>query len=204
MATRSSISIWNVLALLTVLGGGTLTLLLDQMSIRSWAYSGIRRPIGNEQIVDLPAGELLVYYESPDYVPGQPVYFSIRSADGNRIPYGTPTSDNNFALLMSGWSGRAMWQIDLPEPTRCEVIVLNDMPEFEDEDRSKHQVVFAKQPATLAEATRNRRIIQYLGAGLTIGLAIALYIVHGVTLSRREQTPQQPFGQPVGNTTFRR
>ena len=69
MAGQRPITKWSVLALIVIVIGGATTLLLGQLWLEQWARTGQRAAIGLDQTVDLPAGRILVYYESTIAVP---------------------------------------------------------------------------------------------------------------------------------------
>ncbi len=182
MSGKNPITKWSVLALLTIVVGGGLTLLAGQAWILVWAGSGLRFTVGNSHNVDLPAGPVIVYYESSAGVPSANVDFVIYDDPQNPIYRKTVTESNSFKTLIGGRSGRSLWELDVPEAGQFEFKSSNDNISAEGEDRSGDRIVFLKQPATLAEAEKIRKVILITGGSITILFVIIFYIMHGIAL----------------------
>jgi len=182
MSRSTSITTWNVLALMVVLIGGGATLLMAHQTVRDWAYSGIRIPVGDWYDVDLPAGDVLVYYESAVSLPTANVELTLRDRRGQYIGSHHPDNANEFKLISADWAGRSLWELSIPESDTYTAQAVNYNISREDEDRSGDSIVFAKQPTALSDAMRRRNTTLAVGAAVTIVLAAALYVVHGFSL----------------------
>jgi hypothetical protein len=198
-----AITKWNLLALLAVVAGGAVTLGLDQLWIRHWSMSGERFPIGHGLTIDLPARpNLLIYYESAGAVPTANVVLVMTDPYGRRVRPRRATDDtDNFKVLLGGWSGRALWELDIVEPGVHTFSTFNNNYESDAEVPPGDRIVFLKTPSTLAEVGRIRKLIQITGASVTMLVAIALYVLHALTLAeasaRAARGPRGPSSSPA-------
>ena len=64
-----SLTIWSILALVCLLGGGGATFFISQQILPSWAATGEGGGVLRAFTVNLPKGEHYIYYESMDSVP---------------------------------------------------------------------------------------------------------------------------------------
>jgi hypothetical protein len=183
IASGSSITKWNLLALVAVMAGSAVTWWGGQAWLHRWAGSGLKVPVSTSAEVDLSAGEQLIYYESPVSVPTHNILLTMRHPDGERLITHPPLDDNNFEI--NGWHGRALFEVDLVDDGRYSVDSFNANVASDDEVPADDRIVFAKQPNTRAEAIRVRRLIHLIGAVATVGVAIVLYLIHGLALHHR-------------------
>ncbi len=187
----SSITKWNLLALVAVVTGSAATWWGGQAWLHRWAGSGLKVPVSAWAEVDLAAGEQLIYYESAVSVPTHNILLTIRHSNGEHLITYPPLDDNNFE--MNGWHGRALFVANLMEAGRYSVHAFNANVASDDDVPAGDRIVFAKQPNTKVEAIRVRRLIHLIGAVVTVGLAIILYLIHGLALhDRRRVCPGQP------------
>ena len=203
MARQSSITKWSVLALVVIVIGGATTLLLGQLWLEHWARTGQRAAIGLDQTVDLPAGEVLVYYESAFAVP-EIGTASLSAFDPyrRRVRPIIPAEDHTFQMMFSDRCGRALWELDVLEPGTHTVRCFNVNFASDTDVPSGDCIVFGKQPGTVAQALIVRKTILIIGAGITLLLAAILYIIHGAALRRRSARAADPSfpapGAPAG------
>jgi hypothetical protein len=176
---------WNRLALVVALGGAALTILGDQLHLRRWAQSGIRMPVGEATTIDLPEGDLVAYYESSVAVPNGNVLLAVRGADGAIVPPRLPYEESNFRVLMTGWSGRALWRLDGVRAGPYTVIANNPNFLSNEEVPPDDRIVFAKEPATFTAFDRRRKAVQLTGAGITVVATVLLYCLHVLALRSR-------------------
>lgn len=131
----------------------------------------------------MPEGKTLVYYESPSgAVPTINVDFNIRDRDGQYVQWHPPMNDHNFALPFGGPAGRAMWVMDLMEPMTFSFAAMNNNPLEEGESREGDEIVFGKNPPTLAEVEKVQKMIRITGGTITLVLAMVLYTLHWFSL----------------------
>jgi hypothetical protein len=177
---------WNVLALIVVVLGAVCTTAAGQLWVHYWAKSGVRVPLGQWHTIDLPAGDMYVYYEVDGPLPDETVFLHVQDSSGrpaNAFP--NANEDNDYYLAFSGWSGRPLWHLQGLESGPHNVVAWASRHLVDSPTSSAERVVFAKQPNTIAEVDATRKRIQTTGAALTIAVAILLYILHGVSLHRR-------------------
>ena len=187
IAQISSISKWNVLALLVAFVGAGATLAADQIWLMNWARSGVSFPIGQRTPVQLPAGPTRVYYESPLAVPVDNATLRIFDGDGERLPTRGLDGQDNYHLLFTGWSGRALWEVNVPAAGTYSM-VCNNYNFMNDEDIPiEDRVVFLKQPDSFQEVKTVRTIVQVTGATITMTAVIILYLLHSLTLQKRKK-----------------
>lgn len=182
---HGSVTFWNLLALLVLLVGGVATLGAGQLWLRHWAQSGIHVPVGGTHNVPLPHGTTVVFYESAVSVPERDPSLKIRDAYGIWVNVRRITDSNNYRLMLSGWSGRAIGEVTLDEAgtyaitcTPLDFLNMNEVPEGD-------RVTLLKEPGTLAEANAIYKTILIIGASITVPLTAALYILHFVALQRK-------------------
>jgi hypothetical protein len=183
-----TITRWNILALLVLVVGGCATYFGGQLWVHYWARSGTRVPLGVTCEVDLPGGDMLVYYETAGRIPDENVLLYVENADGKRVTvWPNANEDNDYRLALSGWTGRSLWQLNgvVAGTHRVEAFAsrhLSDKPTSDAE-----RVVFGKQPNTIAEVDRLRKRFQIICGGTALSMAIGLYVLHGVSLHRRKK-----------------
>ena len=187
IAQISSISKWNVLALLVAFVGTGATLAADQIWLMNWSRSGVFFPIGQRTPVQLPAGPTRVYYESPVAVPVGDATLRIFDSEGERLPTRGLDGQDNYRLMFTGWSGRALWEVNVPAAGTYSM-VCNNYNFMNDEDIPiGDRVVFLKQPNSFKEVKTVRTIVQVTGATITMTAVIVLYLLHSVTLQKRKK-----------------
>jgi len=187
IAQVSSISKWNVLALLAAFVGTGATLAADQIWLMNWSRSGVSFPIGQRTPVQLPAGPTRVYYESPVAVPVGDATLRIFDSEGERLPTRGLDGQDNYRLMFTGWSGRALWEVNVPAAGTYSM-VCNNYNFMNDEDIPiGDRVVFLKQPNSFKEVKTVRTIVQVTGATITMTAVIVLYLLHSVTLQKRKK-----------------
>jgi hypothetical protein len=174
-----------VLALLAVIIGGAATIALDQLWLSAWASSGKAFPVGRRALVELPAGESLVYYESPVAAPRQDVTLRLFDENDDYVPLRSPGKDISYSLLFTGWTGRALWKVNVPKAGPYGVLCLNHNYEFDSDIPADDRVVFLKNPNSLDEVKFVRTVIQITGATIVGVLVIVFYLLHGVALAKR-------------------
>ncbi len=179
----SSITKWNLLALVAVATGSAATWCGGQAWLNRWAGSGLKVPVSAWAEVELTAGEQLIYYESPVSVPTHNIHLTVRHPNGENLMTDPPIDDNNFEI--NGWHGRALFEANLIEAGRYTVHAFNANVASDDDVPADDRIVFAKRPNTKVEAIRVRRLIHLIGAVTTIGAGIILYLVHGLALHHR-------------------
>lgn len=111
----------------------------------------------------------------------------IHDPDGGRIPVSTPTENNNFQI--KGLNGRALFGLSVDEPGLYRLHCFNANVRSDKEVPADDCIVFLKTPSTRAQALRVRQRIHLVGVAVTVGLAMGLYILHGVALHRRRSRP---------------
>jgi hypothetical protein len=177
---------WSVLALVCVVVGASGTIIIDQVWLNAWVNSGKHFPVGQWSAVELPPGSTLVYYESPESVPLSDATLFLTDPEGDRVRTAQITEDINYRVLLSGWSGRALWRLNISKPGvyrfRCSNHNFEDDSQIPAEDR----LTFLKSPATLSEVTAVRKFIQITGATITMTVVVMLYLMHGLALKRRD------------------
>ena len=97
----------------------------------------------------------------------------------------TPTENNNFQI--KGLNGRALFGLSVDEPGLYRLHCFNANVRSDEEVPADDRIVFLKTPSTRAQRVRRR--IHLVGVAVTVGLAIGLYILHGVALHRRRSRP---------------
>ncbi len=180
-----------MLALLVALGGAAITLGLDQLWLNNWFRSGQTFAIGQRATVQLPAGSTLVYYESPVAAPVGDVMLRIFDADNERLRVEnldeSQTGDLSYRLLLTGWSGRALWRVNIPAAGAYGMICNNHNFMSDADIPAADRVVFLKQPDSFKEVKTVRTIIQVTGATITMTAVILFYLLHSLTLQKRRR-----------------
>lgn len=184
IAQRRPITKWNVLALVSGLAGAAVTLTLAQLWLNAWMHSGKAFPIGQHAVIDLPEGRSLVYYESPVSVPVGDVTLRLLDSDGERVPMAKPDKDISYSLMLTGWSGRALWRLTVPQAGRYSFTCSNHNFAYDEEIPADDRVVFLRRPDSLAEVQLVQIFIEVTGATITIMLVMFFYIMHGLALRR--------------------
>lgn len=192
ISQRDSITKWNILALVAVVCGLVITMTLDQLWILQWGESGLRFPVGERQTITLPKGRTLVYYESPHSVPSGPVTFTLFNPDGRRIRVPMIPNDINYKILLTGVSGRAFWELSIMRPGDYSFEISNDSVLSDVDVPPEDKIVFLKSPDTLAEAQAFQKIIRITGASISIVVLTIFYLLHIVTLKKREAARSAP------------
>jgi hypothetical protein len=185
IAQSDHITKWNMLALVAAALGAALTLGLDQLWLHNWARSGVSLPIGQRTPVNLPSGPTIVYYESPVAVPVADATLRVFDADDERIRVNALDGSLNYRLLLSGWSGRALWEVDAPAAGGYTLVCHNHNFLSDSEIPAEDRVVVLKQPNSFKDVALVRTIIQVTGATLTMTSVIILYLLHSLALKKR-------------------
>lgn len=187
IARGRSITIYSLLALVVVIAGAALTLYSAHLSIQRWATSGKKFPLGEWWQVDLKAGKSLVYYESPLEIPVN--FITLNVLDANSRAMGVFLTGGTNDFLVDGTNGAAVFEIEIDAPGSFQIICndaaassIHSVPEAD-------RIVFEKSPNSKVEALGRRRTIQMVGAGITLGLALLLYIIHGIAVGRSNRPP---------------
>lgn len=169
---------WNIAALLIMVIGVAMSWFAGQYSLQRWAQSGEKMPVGEWSAVDLPEGDLIVYYESRIAVPGNSSMLSVRGPDGGLLP---PRRVNRGAQRASGeiagLSIEDLFIIDIRQPGQHQLFLLNssyDPDQLPADDR----ITVLKVPRTLAAALERRQTVMLIGGSVTGTLAIICYILH--------------------------
>lgn len=178
--------------MVSVICGLVITMTLDQLWILQWGESGIRFPVGERQTITLPQGHSMVYYESPHSVPSGPVSFSLFHPDGRRVRVPMITKDINYKIFLTGISGRAFWELSIRRPGEYSFEISNDSVLSDDDVPPEDKIVFMKSPDTLGEAQAFQKIIRITGASISIVVLTIFYLLHIVTLKKREAARPTP------------
>lgn len=176
--------------IVVVFGGGT-TLILDQLWIIQWSMSGQHFHVGERQTVVLPVGKSLVYYESPHSVPSSLATLQLYDLEGNRSRVPLLREDINFKIRFTGLSGRALWEIDIPEDGEYRFIVSNENVLNDEDLPPEDQIVFLKTPNSLLTAKLIQNVIRFTGLGITTVLFIIFYLLHYLTINKRKSQEQE-------------
>ena len=192
IARRDNITKWNVLALVIVISGGVITLGLAQLWVVHWSRTGVRLPLNARHTISLPAGESLVYYESPHSVPSGRATLQLYDPAGERSRVPIVTEDLSFRVHFTGLSGRALWALDIPEPGDYVVIATNENVLSDNDLPPEDHVVFLKSPNSLHETRAVQKGIMITGGSITLVLTIICYLLHLSVVSRRALTGAPP------------
>jgi len=176
---------WNIAALLILLLGGAGTLLAGQLWLLHWADTGVHIPINVRHAVDLPHGTTTVYYETGGRVPSRDPMLKIRDPYGVWIRARPPEQAGNFRMLFTGWSGRAVAQLNVDEEGTYTFFCSNPDALSLDEVPADDRIALLKEPDSLERARRIHKIILIAGASVTILLTIIAYAMHAATLHGR-------------------
>ena len=195
MARRRHITKWNLLALVVVIAGGAATLGLAQLWIVNWSRTGERFTLNARHTVTLPAGQSLVYYESPHSVPMGRATLQVYDPAGNRSRAPIVTDDVSFRVHLTGLSGRALWQLSIPEPGEYVFIATNENILSDADLPPEDRIVLFKSPNTVHEARLVQKGIMITGGSITLVLTIICYLFHLGAVSRRgpEAAPADEF-----------
>lgn len=202
MSKRKPITVWSVLALIVLVGLGGLTVLASWYSVRLWVQGGekfVIEPSGRvRDQVYLSAGQHVVFYESFEALPTDyMMYIGPAEAPETAIPKNVIFNDDPFVqqnkFEHGGVQGKPVCTIEAPTEGWYEFTFYNSNTELDPNDR----IVFGKSPATLEAALQRRTLISIGGLSVTGVLFIGLYLLHGLTLARRNAasaTTHQPMG----------
>jgi hypothetical protein len=193
---RRLITKWNVLALVVLVVGTILTVGLSQLWIMHWSQSGVGFPIGVPGTIDVEGapGAVLVYYESPHSVPAGHCSLYVRNPYEERLHTRIPMDDHSYRVSLTGWTGRALWELDLDEPGTYEFLCTNANFKSDDDVPAEDRIVFFKEPQSLAVVRGRQKLLKIVGGTITVAIAIGLYIMHGLALRRLAAEP--PDGGP--------
>ncbi len=164
----------------------------DQWQLQRWVASGTSIQIGKRTLISLPAGKSLAYYESPNAVPVSNVALDLRDENGEWFYVEPPTTDISFRLMFGGWSGRALWQLDMPAQGEYFVTCRNHNVTDDSEIPPEDRVAFLKQPDSVEELSTGRKIWQVTAATLVFTLTVACYMLHARQLSLQSRPPLAP------------
>jgi len=189
-ATGRPITIFNVLALLFLIGGGGATLVLSFWHIDSWIDSGETWEVGKTQRVELSPGELVVFFESPGPLPAihDQVHLIMRDESrqqlfAQKIPV---SEEETYAprpfLSFTRYSGRPLWRVQVPQQGIYSMYVQND---HEERAFGEERVAIGKDPSLFSMVHDVNNRIKIAGLSLTGALFVGCYILHGVALARR-------------------
>jgi hypothetical protein len=177
-----------VLALLVILVGGGLTFLLAHNYKLQWAQSGQRLKFGTTYEIELSPEQspvILFYETASSEASSGDVVMTVYDPFGERVTRMAAGSEED-SFVISGWHGYPTRQLPLDEAgvyqIKCSNVAYGSDADVPADDR----VVLLKQPPRTTEMLANYRVILVIGASITMVLAIALYIAHGIALSRRQ------------------
>jgi hypothetical protein len=197
IARSSSITKWNVLALLAAAVGAAVTLGSGQVWLENWSRTGQQFPIGRRESLQLPAGPTLVYYESLVAVPmdgDSSARLRVATADGELLPIrplrqyddGDSGQSMDYRLWFTGWSGRALWEVNVPHEGRYSVVCHNHSVMSDKDIPADDRVVFLREPNSFELVRKVRTFILVTGATLTMTAVILLYALHNLALRKRK------------------
>ena len=131
-------------------------------------------------------------YETVDYVgTAKMLDLNAAAASDPAIPIVTAdesqTGDLNYRLLLTGWSGRALWRVNIPAAGAYGMICNNHNFMSDADIPADDRVVFLKQPDSFKEVKTVRTIIQVTGATITMTAVILFYLLHSLTLQKRRK-----------------
>ena len=175
--------------MVVVIAGAALTLYNAHLSMQSWATSGKRLPLGEWHQVDLKAGNSLVYYETPLVVPID--FISLNVLDANERAMGVFLTGGTNDFVVNGTNSAAVFEIEIDAPGSFWIICNDAAAASIDSAPETDRIVFEKSPNSKVEALARRRTIHLVGASITLGLAVLLYIIHGVAVGRSKH-PRRP------------
>lgn len=186
IAAKRPITKWNVLALAVLVFGTIATLGLSHVWIMHWSRTGQAFSLGDWHRIELEAVPTLAYYESPHSVPEQQLDCSITLKDpyGDPMPKMIPTEDSSFRVMLTGWSGRALWEFDLVEPGEYEFRCVRQNVRSDEDVPTEDRIVFLKEPQDLAAVHGRQKLIKIVGGAITVAIATLLYVFHGLALRR--------------------
>jgi hypothetical protein len=152
--------------------------------------------------VDVAPGPTLVYYESPHSVPEANCTLYMRNPYEERVMARIPSApavDLSYRVSLTGWSGRALWAVDLDEPGTYEFRCTNANFPSDEAVPVEDRIVFFKHPESLAVARGRQKLFKIAGGVVTVALAIVLYVMHGLSLRRDAATivAEAATGEPV-------
>ena len=99
---------------------------------------------------------------------------------------GTSSADDlAYHLWPSGWSGRALWQVDAPAAGRYTLLCHNHSV-FSDADLpADDRIALLRDPASFSRVRLLRTIILITGGTVTITAVIVFYALHVLALDKR-------------------
>jgi hypothetical protein len=186
-----------VLALLAMLVGGAATLGVAEVWLQNWLRSGQSFPVGRRGVVQLPAGKSLVYYESLVAVPhdgDSGATLKVEDADDEPMPVrairayrddGPGDGSMEYRLWLSGWSGRALWEIDAPAAGRYSLQCHNHSVLSDNDLPAEDRIAVLRSPNSFAQVRTLRTIMLITGGTITMTAVIILYMLHSLALKRR-------------------
>lgn len=177
-----SMTVFSVLALLVLIGGGAMTLLGGRAMLKEWAQSGVALTIGETWEIELPEGPVLAYYQSPDVIPTGHITLHVTTIEGEPVPVRQPDDPNDFAV--GGVQGRALFAIHTERKGVYLATCRDALGEPGTALPSSDRLMVAKAPNSLAEAMGRTRMVYVVGAAGTLILVIVLYIGHWITIAR--------------------
>jgi len=191
---KRPITIYSILALVVLVAGGGATLAFSFLSIDNWIDEGDPYPIGRLNTMELPEGRVVFFFESPEIVPGNPdgVQIYIRRPDGEPlsseriedVPISEAESYGPRPFLpRRRVFGRPLWAVDVPASGVYEVRVTNNL---EEQNMREDRIVVGKTPQSFAAMKKRNDQLKIAGLSITGAVFVLLYIMHGVSLSRRE------------------
>ncbi len=185
-----------MLALVVVVAGSALTLYYAQRPIERWAKSGQRFALGEWWEIDLEAGKSLVYYESPAEIPVNFVTLTVVDADNRAMGVVLIGGTNDY--VVDGTNGAALFEMEIDAPGSY-LVICNDAAAASIQSAPEaDRIVFGKSPDTKADALGRRRTIHLVGAGITLAVALILYIIHGLAQRPPKQPPPRRFVAQLG------
>lgn len=147
--------------------------------------------MGERQTIILPVGKSLVYYESPHSVPSSLATLQLYDLEGNRTRVPLLREDINFKIRFTGISGRALWEIDIPEKGDYRFIVSNENVLSDEDIPPEDQIVFLKSPNSMLTAKRIQNVIRFTGLGITAVMFIVFYLLHYLTINKRKSQEKE-------------
>ena len=182
--------------MVVVIAGSALTLYYAQRPIERWAKSGQRFALGTWWEIDLEAGKSLVYYESPAEIPVN--FVTLTVVDAHDRAMGVVLTGGTDDYVVDGTNGAALFEMEIDAPGPYLVICNDAAADSFSSAPETDRIVIGKSPNTKADALGRRRTIHLIGAGITLTVAIILYIIHGLAQRPPNQLPPRRFVAQLG------